>query len=436
LASLAARGVGIFTVLISVPLTVHYLGAEQYGLWVTITSVVVLFGFADLGLSNGLMNAVSEAHGKGDRELAQADVSSAFYLLGGAATVLALAFAAAYGFVPWSGVFNVSSSTAAAVAGQATVVFVGITLVSLPFGVVPKIRLGYQEGFKSSIWDAVGNLLSLGGLVLAVAAKASLPWLILAIGVGPLLATLLNGAALLRGRPWLAPRMRLATRFAAGHIVRLGLGFFVLQLVAVVAYQTDNVVIAQILGVAAVTQYAVPMRLFMTVPLLLSFWLMPLWPAYREALTRGDDAWVRRTLIRSLVISVGVSIPLSAVLVLFGGPLLNLWVGDSVTPTTSLLLALGLWMVVYSVSITMAVFLNGANVIGFQVVIAICMMVVNLGLSIVLTHLVGVSGPAWGSTVAVTFCVLLPDAWYVRRLLRASRSPELRNADDSVRASS
>jgi hypothetical protein len=90
----------------------------------------------------------------------------------------------------------------------------------------------------------------------------------------------------------------------------------------------------------------------------------------------------------------------------------------------------------------MAVFLNGANVIGFQVVIAICMMVVNLGLSIVLTHLVGVSGPAWGSTIAVTFCVLLPDAWYVRRLLRArdtaseSRLPELQNADDSVGASS
>ena len=51
LASAAARGIGVATSLISVPLTLHYLGVERYGLWMTISSVIAMLGFADLGLA-------------------------------------------------------------------------------------------------------------------------------------------------------------------------------------------------------------------------------------------------------------------------------------------------------------------------------------------------------------------------------------------------
>jgi O-antigen/teichoic acid export membrane protein len=415
--SMAARAVGILAALVAVPLTVHYLGAEQYGLWITITSVTAFLGFADLGLSNGLMNAVSEADGKGDRDAAREYVSSAVAMLLLLSLALAVVFVFVYPLVPWPRVFNVASAPAADVAGRALAVFVGITLVSLPLGVVPRIQLGYQEGFKSSLWQAAGSAFSLVALVIAVTAGAPLPWLVLAIGGGPVLSTLLNGGALLRRRPWLLPRRRYASASAAGWLLRLGALFFVLQVAFVVAFETDNIVIAQILGAAAVTGYAVPMKLFMTIPMLLSFGLMPLWPAYREALTRGDHLWVRRTLVRSLQITAGVSIPLSALLVVFGSQLLGLWVGESVVPTTLLLVGLGAWTVVYSISTAMAMFLNGANVIAFQVVLAICMMLLNLVLSIVLTHVLGVSGPAWASAISVTLCVLVPSAWYVRRLL-------------------
>jgi O-antigen/teichoic acid export membrane protein len=417
-ASMAARAVSIVASLVSVPLTVHYLGTEQYGLWVTITALSALLGFADFGLSNGLMNAVSDAHGRDDRAGAQGYVSSAVAMLAIVALVLGVAFALAYPLVPWDRVFNVTSEPAAAVAGRAFAVFVSITLASIPLGVVASIQLGYQEGYRNGAWQAAGSVFSLVGLVVAVAAEAPLPWLVLAIGSGPLLATVLNAAGLLRRRPWLSPRRRSATMSAARWLLRLGLLFFILQLAYVVAYQTDYIVIGQILGPSAVTTYAIPMKLFMTIPMLLGFGLLPLWPAYREALTRRDLPWVRRTLVRSLEVTAAVSIPLSLILVVFGRPLIEAWVGDEVVPTTGLLVALGLWMVVYSVSVAIAMFLNGANVIGFQAGLAIAMMVTNLALSILLTHLIGVSGPAWGSTIALVTCVLLPCTWYLRRLLR------------------
>src|SRR5690242_2021779 len=60
--SVLAKAVSVCVSLITVRLTIHYLGVERYGLWMTITSVVSLPWFADLGMGNGLLNAIAEAH--------------------------------------------------------------------------------------------------------------------------------------------------------------------------------------------------------------------------------------------------------------------------------------------------------------------------------------------------------------------------------------
>ena len=59
--SLVARGVTALTMLVSVPLTVGYLGAERYGMWMTISSLITFFSFVDLGIGNGLVNSIADA---------------------------------------------------------------------------------------------------------------------------------------------------------------------------------------------------------------------------------------------------------------------------------------------------------------------------------------------------------------------------------------
>ncbi len=77
LASALAKVISVSTALISVPLTLHYLGAERYGMWMTMSSLVAMLGFADLGIGNGLLTSVASAHGRDDRAKIKAYVSSA-----------------------------------------------------------------------------------------------------------------------------------------------------------------------------------------------------------------------------------------------------------------------------------------------------------------------------------------------------------------------
>ena len=61
-------------------------------MWMAMSSLVAMLGFADLGIGNGLLNAISDAHGRDDRGDAARYVSSAFFSLVAISLVALVAF--------------------------------------------------------------------------------------------------------------------------------------------------------------------------------------------------------------------------------------------------------------------------------------------------------------------------------------------------------
>src|SRR5438270_6831016 len=90
----AARGVNLVVSFISVPLAVGYLGRDRYGVWVTISSLLIFLSFTDFGLGGSLQNALADAYGRQDRVKAQRHVASAFWLLAIIALILWIPIAA------------------------------------------------------------------------------------------------------------------------------------------------------------------------------------------------------------------------------------------------------------------------------------------------------------------------------------------------------
>jgi len=411
-----SRAIGLLASLISVPLTFRYLGAERYGLWMVLTSIISIMGFADLGIGNGVVNSVSEAYGKGDRDLAKEYVTSASVLLLCIAAVLALAGLVAYPFIPWLRVFNVKSETVATEGAKAFLVLYFWFVANIPLGVVTRAQAGLQQAYWSQVIGAGGNILSLLALVFVIATHANLAVLVFASTFGSIIAILTNGWLLFREHPWLLPTWHSFRAQSANKIFKLGLMFFVLQSAVAVGFTSDNVVITQILGAAAVAVYAVPQKLFGVVSMLVSLGISPIWPAYGEALARGDVTWVRRAFWSSLRAIVLLAVPVCAILVFAGPWILRVTMGKSLHVPMSVLVVLGIWGVVSTASMPVSLLLNGVGAMKAQAIIAVVASSSNLALSIFLTRRLGVIGVCLGSSITQVL-IVFPAYFFILRNL-------------------
>lgn len=417
-AALGARAIAMLTSLVSVPLTFRYLGAEQYGLWMVLLSFIAAMGFADLGIGNGVMNAVSEAYGKDDRDLARQYVASGLALMLGVASVLALAGAIAYPFIPWLRVFNVKSAAVAAEGARAFLVLFCWFVVNIPLDVVTRAQAGMQRAYWSQTVNACGNILSLLGLIAVIELRGSLAWLVFASTAGIVVATVLNGWILFRTCPWMFPSWRDFRGTAAGKIFRLGLLFFVLQCALTLAFTSDNIVIAQVLGAAAVAVYAVPQKLFSVVSMLINMGMTPMWPAYTEAATRGDVVWIRKAFRNSLCLIMAIVVPLCAGLALCGPWIIRIAVSKALYVPPSLFWALAAWGVIVALTAPVSMMFNGLGVLKPQCLIAIIASLANLALSIFLTKHLGVIGVCLGSVITQVLIVLPSYAYLIRSVFR------------------
>lgn len=420
IASAIAKVLSVATVLISVPLTLHYLGSERYGMWMTISSLIAMLSFADLGMGNGLLNSIAHAHGQRDVYAIRRFVSSGFAILTVVACLFLIAFALAYPWLAWSRLFNAQSALAQSEAGPTLATFVALFALNIPLSIVGRVQTGLQQSFSASLWQCVGSVLALICMLIVIHLQAGLPWLVAAAFGAQSIAAALNTAHFFgRSRTDLRPRYHDVSRAAIRRIATTGSMFLILQVVAAVAYASDNLVIAQLLGASAVTEYAVPEKLFSLIAMALAIMLVPLWPAYGEALARGDVQWVRTAFGRSLAIALGVASALSLLLVVCAPKLLSLWLGHPVNPPMLLLVGLGLWKIIEAGGNAVAVLLNGANVVRVQIIVAILTGICALTLKIVLIGQIGIAGTVWASIIAFSLISVLPlGIWAVPRALK------------------
>lgn len=408
-ASALAKGVNTLTMLAYVPIALSYLGTERYGLWMAITSTLGFLGFADLGIGNGVLNLISESHGKGDVEVAKKSISSAFFLLIGISVGFAFLFVLVYPHVAWDRFFNVSSSMARTEAGPAVATLVACVLANLALSIIPRIQMGYQEGYLNSIWQGFASLLGLVGLVAIVRLEAGLPWLVLVIAGAPVIENLLNGVGLFAfQRARLLPKWRYIDRSFSWQILSIGFLFLVLQVANAVIYYADNIIIARTLGPEVVTHYAVPSRLFWIVSNSLYMVLAPLWPAYGEASARGDNLWVRTTLIKTVLLILVLCSLASSFLIVFGERILEVWTGSRVVFSLSLMIGLGVWATLSSVITSIAMFLNAMEKIFFQSVFSFVVAVLSVAVKISIVRSFGLLGIVWSNIICSLILMLIP----------------------------
>jgi O-antigen/teichoic acid export membrane protein len=260
--------------------------------------------------------------------------------------------------------------------------------------------LGYQQGFVSNLWQIGANLAGLGGLLFAVAARARLPWLVLAVSGLPVTVTALNwlhyfGVSM----PALWPRFRFFQWRTGCLLAKTGFIFMILSVLSLTWFHIDSLIIAQILGASAVTEYAVAQRLF-AITMVAQFFILPLWPAYGEAIARSDYHWARKTLNRGMLWSLVITLGLSLPIVIFGQRIIIFWLRAEVVPSSSLMCALtALNLLVVTAGNLSSLLVHGAN-LRKQLLFYAAAALAALILKMVLTANWGLPGVVWASVFA------------------------------------
>jgi O-antigen/teichoic acid export membrane protein len=417
LGSVFAKSIQVITLLVSTPLTINYLDATSYGLWITIASVLSLLGFADFGLGNSLLNAISQAHGKDDRNLAQRYVTSAFFSLFVLGCILIFLAIIIGPWIPWVAVYNLTDSRIIDTASASTLALVVMFAMNLPLGVSQRIQVGYQEGFTSSLWQALGNLLGFIGVLTAIFLKGNLFWLTVGMYSGPLVANLAAFVTEIGFRkPWLRPSWNTFFVSDSKRIIGEGLMFFGLQLAVTLAFASDNLIISHVLGIEAVVLYAVVRQMFTLVSTIQGLALNSLWPAYAEAKARGDFVWLRQTFMRSLVFSIVIAALCSLPLWLLGNIILEGWLRKTLAAPFLLLSGFFVWNVLSAYGSSLSIFMNGVGLIKFQFVIALLFAIISIPTKVYLAVKLDQAGIIWGTNITYIIFSLIPATIYLLRV--------------------
>jgi len=172
-------------------------------------------------------------------------------------------------------------------------------------------------------------------------------------------------------------------------MAREGFCFFLLQAAGVAIFNVDKLILSAFLGPAAVTDYAITGRVFLTIYGVSMLLLTPLWPAYGEALHRHDLGWIRCNVTRSLWITCGGIITLGLLLLWRGEALLRLWVGAGVHLEPNLVIGMCAGFVLRAWVDCRSVVFNAAGHLRTPMYFWGAQAVINVVLSLVFVRIAG-----------------------------------------------
>jgi len=376
----------------------------QYGIWLTLSSVIVWFSFFDVGFGQGLKNKLIEAITAGDNELAKTYVSTTFFSVAIISFTVLTAILVVNPFLNWAQLLNAPAALGNEIARVVIIIFV-IFSFQFVLQIINTIAIANQNVIIPSVINFLGSLLGL--ILIFVFTKTvhgSLTILALSLGVSPLLVLVFFNLFLFQTRfKAYSPSIRYFKLMHAKEILMLGIKFFFIQIGLLFFYNIDNILISRIVGPKAVTAYNVAYRYFGVITMLSGIILTPFWGAFAEANLRKDFIWIKSSVNRLQKI-VGL-IALLGLIMLGLSPLVyKLWIGKTVIIPFALSAVLCLYTVFNTFRTIFIYYMNGVSKLNIQIIIVFVSGMLNIPLGILLGRHFGTTGVILATTLLCICC--------------------------------
>jgi O-antigen/teichoic acid export membrane protein len=399
------KGVNLFCLYVMVPLQIDYLDTYNYGIWITIFSMLNWFQFLDIGLGNGLRNMYAKCVAKNDRNLAKYYVSTTYFLVGIISFALLIIFLVIGRIINWPVVFNVNKGYTQTLYLVIMFVF-GSVIISFPLKLIISIFNGAQKTALANLFTPLANLISL--LIVYFFMVKNNKSNLLYIGINySLVPVFLYLAATIyfffTSLKAIRPSLKFVKKIYVKDLTGLGIKFFILQLNAIILYSTDSFIIAHLLGQNKVSQYNVMYKLYSLPFIFFQIISLPYWSAFTHAYEQGDIKWIKKILKNLMLLWIGIVIALLGIF-FFNGVIFQYWIKSKipVNPTAGIFFVI--YFALYGAMIPFVNFINGTGKIKLQLYIACLVSIVNIPLTIYFTK--NLKMDISGSIAAGIICTL------------------------------
>ncbi len=386
------KGCGIAISLFLVPVTIHYVNPTRYGIWLTLSSIVGWFSFFDIGLGNGLRNKFAEAVASGKPEMARIYVSTTYAILTIIIAIVLLLFFCINPFLNWAKILNTPADMAGELKLLALIVF-GFFCIQFVLQLITTIITANQQPAKASIFGFLGSLFSLGIIyVLTKTTSGNLIYLGTVFSVTPVVVLIASSIWFYTHKyKQFAPSIKYVKFRFARDLMTLGIKFFVIQMAAVILYQTSNLIIAHLFGPEQVTPYNIAYKYFSVITMAFSIIMLPLWSAYTEAWIKKDIAWIKNSINKLVLIWILIAITVTVMLI-SSNFIYRMWVGKEIKVPISVSVVMAAYVIINGWCGIFSQFLNGVGKIKLQLYSGTFGAIINIPLAIMLGKHLGIYG--------------------------------------------
>jgi O-antigen/teichoic acid export membrane protein len=386
------RGLSIVISLVLLPLTLNYVNAMQYGIWVTVSSVIAWMSSFDLGMGNGLRNKVAAAYAHKSEEKGRMYVSTTYAVLGLIALFFFFSFMIFNIFLDWSKIFNTPGEMRDSLSLVVVIVLVCFCFQFI-LQTINQLLTAIHLPYKANLVQFSGHALSLVGILfLTFFTESNLLYMVAVLAASPvIMMAVFSLFYFSNDLRFLKPNFKLINFKMSKGLFTTGGVFFVIQIGALVLYQTDNLIIANVLGMEQVSVFNVVYKYYMSLFMVISVVLTPYWSAFTDAFELNDYAWMRNNIQKLRKIFLGF-ILLCAIIIGISPIVFKYWIGDALVIPFSVSLAVGSYFIVFFWHNIHTVFINGIGKLRIQLITILLGALVNVPLSILLGNLIGLSG--------------------------------------------
>lgn len=387
------------------PIVLRALGDNRYGVWSFAESVLAYLMLFDLGVAAALVRFVP-------RFLANCDQSGVNRVFSASLAFFSIVASAA-GLVAFLVLYLFADSfvrVPEALAGEVRLVLLAVVvnfIAVLPLSVFSAMLDGLNAFATKNIIRMAVLLARIPATLWVIRGETPLLSLILLLTISNLAESALHAIFVYRQMPGLRFVPRQVDRATLRMIRGFSVDSFLAMMAGRLSFSTDAFVIGSFLGAAAITPFAVALRLVDLSRSVLRSATTTLTPAISASEARGDLATVRGFFLHGTRLVLYGVLPIQAGLFILGRPFLSIWLGAEYGETAGPVLDVLAVILGFTIAQSVAArVLYGVGRIRMFARMALVEGVANLVLSLALVQPFGIVGVAWGTTIPhVGFCV-------------------------------